>query len=1683
MSIANYLIVHTEHLLHVGGVNSGAEMATLSLAKYLARSGRRVVVCGRLDTEDCERDGVTFWDLGASYDVAGGLARARALGTYHLISSGRAAPLLLSTRETGCLSRSLISHDRSANDSGLSLTVLSRIVDHVFCVSDAQRRIFNVSDEFSAKFEVIHNGVDLELFAAGDPARRNYRRLVFAGALVEDKGVHVLLGAYARLKGKYHDLTLDIYGSADLWGRRSNFDERDLERRLPGMRFHGKVPQSTIADAFRNAALCVIPSIWFDPFPLVSLDAQAAGCPVVAFDVGGLREGIIDGATGVVVRDVSEDALTQALDALLAEPARLVEMSRAAAAQRSRFTWEKLVAKITSRCEQAPRMPRVGVVSSWNQECGLATYAGYLFRQFPTESIVVFGEEGEKLTAADEPYVERCWRRGNADFKRLHDAVLRQRIEILYLNCHARFLPQPAFGEFVRELQQRGIKVVAHLHSTFTIDPQLQQLVRVADRTIVHSREARLEAIANGAEPSRVSVLPHGVAIRGSVEEAFGTDQRLTAAADLRRALRMPLDTKVIVAFGFVQPHKGMEGVIDAVAHLNRRGIAAVGYIAGRPEANDPHALQYLALLKQHARELGVEQSIVFVERFLSDSEVGDYLAAADLVLMNYKSQHYEASGACALAVGAGALVATSVAPTFNPFADAVWHLSAGYPASLAAELLFTNPALRETVENNAERYRRENSWPRIAARLRSDLTQLVADVTRVESSTPAPTQASAPQTVVRELRVLMQNRGNALRQRGGDTIVMERLKSGLEARGVQVTMDLEAKEDPTKYDLVHLFNFALPDLLRALGQSAQQSKVPFVVTTLYEDIPNFHNQSITLAQQLIEYTRRGQDRAWYERTKVDLRTVPVCAPFDNTWVAENAALLFTNGLSESQTIRRDYPKAGPIREVRLGCEVGETGDAETFFQEYGERDFILCVGRIESRKNQLMLLKALEDSPLTVVLASGGFTYQPEYDRAVRGFKRKGRTLILDRISPKMLASAYCAARVHALPSWYELPGLVTLEAACHGCNVVASNTGTTHDYLGDKAFYCDPASETSIMNAVLTAYYSPQTSGLREVAMKHTWDSVADETLAAYQRVVKADTDTGTVSGQSTERVHDMAVDVTQFQELLERGELAAKERRYREADELLRAAERINPLSARLLKAMGAMALAEGDLARARERFEKAVAINSADHKLYTGLAMVEMREGKTELGYRYLLRSLELAPYELVAILQLLECAYALGRFEDLRRVLEGYLTVKPDDLEMRYCLAGCIFKQGEIVPAERIVDQVLAKNAAHVGAQELKQRISEQRVLSLATAAVTSYPPATTPQAPARIPAILSGPISATAAPAVAPAAVSSANDLRPLAGDIAAARPLHGLDLLHARIPAPSSAVAAPTAMPPPAEAASMNPLVERRTTVITEHPLVQPLPPSAPTVAETAAAFDAVDMEILEIEEAKRQKKYEDVKAGCERLLQQGLRRADQLEQIIVLQAEMAAIEGRIPEAEQIYGDVLARNPRCARALCGQGAIAANGGDWSTAQSRFETALSLRPEYDVALAGLGLCSLWRRDSEGAWHYFSRAQQANPENGRALLGLIELGYGLKRLQDVEQALKAYLEMHPLDLQFVYALAGCYYAQSKLDEATEALNTIVMFEPQNTRALELQNMIAERRAGASAATAAMAAGAR
>lgn len=149
-------------------------------------------------------------------------------------------------------------------------------------------------------------------------------RLLFVGKLTEQKGLHFLLAALARCRSRP---TLEVVGA----GRVDDAPLRALADRLgltDRILWSPILPQPALARRYREVAALVIPAI-DEGLGLTAVEAALSETPVIAFASGGLIDCVQDGETGLLVPPGDIDALAAAIDRLMEDPARAVQMGKA----------------------------------------------------------------------------------------------------------------------------------------------------------------------------------------------------------------------------------------------------------------------------------------------------------------------------------------------------------------------------------------------------------------------------------------------------------------------------------------------------------------------------------------------------------------------------------------------------------------------------------------------------------------------------------------------------------------------------------------------------------------------------------------------------------------------------------------------------------------------------------------------------------------------------------------------------------------------------------------------------------------------------------------------------------------------------------------------------------------------------------------------------------------------------------------------------------------------------------------------------------------------------------------------------------------------------------------------------------------------------------------------------------
>jgi len=337
-------------------------------------------------------------------------------------------------------------------------------------------------------------------------------------------------------------------------------------------------------------------------------------------------------------------------------------------------------------------------------------------------------------------------------------------------------------------------------------------------------------------------------------------------------------------------------------------------------------------------------------------------------------------------------------------------------------------------------------------------------------------------------MRVMFQSRPDILRIPAGDTVQLLETKQNLERLGVVVDHCTDLAPYLGEHDIVHLFNVTrIAETYVQCENAARQGK-PVALSTIYWNMEEYMLRT--------EGKHAGDLLRWWREDNRLRREVLM-----------RAAVLLPNAEAEMRLIQRDFGIEAHYRVIPNGADPEfARADPNEFLAQFGPgfgcQDFVLSVGRICPRKNQLSLIRAMRGTGIPLILI--GPVNDPFYFEECKR-EAEEHVVFLTHMPHSKLASAYRAAKVHVLPSWYDTPGLASLEAAMAGCNIVSTDRGTAKEYFQEFAWYCDPGDFRSIREAVTSASEAGRRPELQAMVMqKYTWEIAARKTREAYREVL---------------------------------------------------------------------------------------------------------------------------------------------------------------------------------------------------------------------------------------------------------------------------------------------------------------------------------------------------------------------------------------------------------------------------------------------------------------------------------------------------------------------------------------------------------------------------------------------------
>jgi len=289
------------------------------------------------------------------------------------------------------------------------------------------------------------------------------------------------------------------------------------------------------------------------------------------------------------------------------------------------------------------------------RRCGIATFTADLTEALAAASPTI---RTHAVAMNDRPegyrYPARVWFEINqnrqGEYRLAADYLNMSRIDVCCVQHEFGIFGGVAGAHLLELVRRVKMPVVATLHTVLK-DPEphyregLLQFAEHCDRLIVMAERAQtfLTEIY-GLPEEKITLIPHGIPDVPFVDPAFYKDQFGVEGR------------KVILTFGLLGPSKGIESMIEALPGVVAKHPDAVYIVLGatHPGVMAHSGEEYRLGLQKRVRELGLQDHVVFVNKFVELEELVEYLGSADVYVTPYLNEAQITSGTLAYALGSG---------------------------------------------------------------------------------------------------------------------------------------------------------------------------------------------------------------------------------------------------------------------------------------------------------------------------------------------------------------------------------------------------------------------------------------------------------------------------------------------------------------------------------------------------------------------------------------------------------------------------------------------------------------------------------------------------------------------------------------------------------------------------------------------------------------------------------------------------------------------------------------------------------------------------------------------------------------------------------------------------------------------------------------------------------------------
>jgi glycosyltransferase involved in cell wall biosynthesis len=381
----------------------------------------------------------------------------------------------------------------------------------------------------------------------------------------------------------------------------------------------------------------------------------------------------------------------------------------------TKFTWTAVAqrwSQFIDRIENEQYKPRIAMLSTWNNKCGIAEYTRMLCEHLGRRiELTVYPNHGVILESSDEDFVApRLWHSAFIDDTDDLITVLKDSDhDIVHIQFNFGFFSLDGIERIIDELYKTKAIIISFHKTVDTVVngklrsfQSIRQSLNHCDALIVHQEADRDLLVEYGVHEKLISIIPLGQIVYDDPG---------------REASRKKIGVSgspVLGSYGFLLPNKGIKECIEAVSIL-RREHPNVLYLVRCALYEVHESSEYFNECKSLVESMGLERNVRFFVDFMDNEKSMEILHACDIMLSTYLPVSESASGAVRFCIAAQRPVITTRQAIFEEFEDCSEQIEQADPELIAAAVAkVRNPEVYDSYCKKMASHVDNTSWDNV---------------------------------------------------------------------------------------------------------------------------------------------------------------------------------------------------------------------------------------------------------------------------------------------------------------------------------------------------------------------------------------------------------------------------------------------------------------------------------------------------------------------------------------------------------------------------------------------------------------------------------------------------------------------------------------------------------------------------------------------------------------------------------------------------------------------------------------------------------------------------------------------------------------------------------------------------------------------------------------------------------